>query len=457
MPLSAQPFLNTSGATLTVSPQTNAYILLRNKLAKGKENMNTVQDYIGGGHFGAAPVSEGRRVGVEIEIEGVREFHDGAYGPLPLTTESAHLWGKWWKIKTDGSLRNSGAEFMTQPLLLTQALDALEEFYGEWSKRPTWDGSIRCGIHVHVDCRDYTMDNFGALFTAYSLVEPALFDFVGKDREECIYCIPWYRAPNDADVLVKKVLAPKMNMQNFMPAVEGGSHINHRLSKYSALFWSPLAWYGTVEFRHAPTWGNQYYTRSWVKMCYSIVDYCSKRTEAQVWQEWKANKREFLYNLTGGYMPIHKEAIEAVDFWDIEERIERLHKVAVEDAWKPVMKETGLAKRKPRRTAVRAVKVPKVASPNPYGQLGNKPPGMSLAEWATHLSELGPLGQLSPPVTASGQELMYQAASDQYLWTSAPVPPPPPVPTPPQPSPSLDWLYDELDDPDEEILETESL
>ena len=333
-----------------------------------KSGVFTIQDYVGGGQFSAPPITDGRCVGVEIEIEGVREFLEGRLGDM-RSDRTVQL-GPYWQVKADGSLRNNGAEFITPPVQLAVAENVLKEFYGRCAKKPHWQGSARCGIHVHADCRDYGQANLVALYAAYSLVEPALFEYVGNSREECIYCIPWYRAPSDANFIAKEFLVTQMPLGDVLYHIENGFN-RVRLSKYSAFYWGPLSWYGTVEFRQAPTWMTIGETLPWVRACWSIVDYCSTRTEAQIWDEWRSSPRSFLQRLVGENIPISPGAINAVGFWDIEARIELLHKVAADDGWVPRMMETGIGKRKKRKKE----KVPKaVAASNIWDRFQFDPP-----------------------------------------------------------------------------------
>lgn len=176
-----------------------------------------------------------RRFGVEIEVEHCREWPQG--------------W--WWQITEDGSLRNNGMEFLSPPATLAQIHDGIDRFYAEGFDVYGWKSSKRTGIHLHMDTSTLTMDELGAFLTAYAALEPVLFNVLcGPDREENIYCVPWYRAKEQA-----------LYVQGLMRDYKAGGRevlLNAcaQACKYNALYIEPLRRYGTVEFRGAPTFDS---------------------------------------------------------------------------------------------------------------------------------------------------------------------------------------------------------
>jgi hypothetical protein len=305
---------------------------------------NTVGCVVGGGKFLAPPITKtGRLTGIEIEIEEVPELSAGDWG---LLQPGGHLqFDEHWDVKSDGSLRNDGAEFVSKPINISVAMQALDKFYDS-KVRHSWQPTVRCGYHVHVDVRDFTKESLLALFSAYSLVEPALFEFTGPDREECIYCIPWYRAPIDANFIARKLLS-SLNVAGVVHALGFGGE-KYQLSKYSAFYWAPVQWYGTVEFRQAPTWDNVELAKTWTRACWNIVQYCSDMTEHRIWEQWRRDPKGLLEELVGGTVPVSNQSLQNVGFWEIEERLERFRKTPVEEKWAPKMNELSLLKRRKR-------------------------------------------------------------------------------------------------------------
>ena len=176
--------------------------------------------------------------GIEIEVEDVLD--------TSWTNDTR------WRTKEDGSLRRGGCEFYTPPLTYTRAVEALTQFYAQ----PTGTFGPRCGIHVHLDMRTRTMQEVLTFATLYSIVEPALFEqYCGMEREECTYCVPWYRANEDAAKLYD--VTQRGDMHNTQ-MVLGGT------CKYSALNLASLTTFGTVEFRGAPTFEREEDMLAWL-------------------------------------------------------------------------------------------------------------------------------------------------------------------------------------------------
>lgn len=176
----------------------------------------------------------GRCVGIEIELENTM-----------LTLEDDPIsFGPMWSVKKDGSLRNWGAEFVSNVLRTREIDQAVVWLYQHLPI--TSQTHQRCGTHVHVDVRDFTMQQVKNLVGIYTLLEPIFYDFVGGDRESSIYCIPFYRAPSQLDLICK--------WENEWPNPHYRPWPNYTLCKYVGLYTGPCFSFGTVEFRMAPAW-----------------------------------------------------------------------------------------------------------------------------------------------------------------------------------------------------------
>ena len=201
----------------------------------------------------------GRRLGIEMEVE-----HYRTHTPDP---------NGLWNVKADNSLRNNGCEFYTTPILAEQVDAAAEYFYQQY-KRNKYESNGRTGMHVHVDCRDFNIDELMALATAYALIEPAFFAQVPDFREENIYCVPWYRADSDVTVLTNAYRDCNRRMLSFL-------EMSCATCKYGALYFEPLHRFGTVEFRHAPTWTTKADFKKWVMFCYNFVEWVKNHGSTQ--------------------------------------------------------------------------------------------------------------------------------------------------------------------------------
>jgi hypothetical protein len=244
-------------------------------------------------------------VGVEVEVENVY-------------STPASLKGSVWTVTTDNSLRNTGYEFVSRPIPYTTVGRHLADLYSGgrvWksSNYGPWQSTHRTGIHVHVDARDYTMDSIKAFIAAYCLVEPALFSFVGEEREECIYCVPWYRAKTD---LYKILGAQNLTLKQFLSMDEMMGV--HGLCKYGAIYLEPLARFGTIEFRHAPTWTSIETVADWVSFCASLVNYSEGKTASEVLSRWNSGQISFLREALGYSFPVPQDYMERVEKVDAD-------------------------------------------------------------------------------------------------------------------------------------------
>lgn len=210
-------------------------------------------------------VKSGQRYGIEVEAEGL---------PIPLVRELdwSVEYHRYWRTTEDGSLRNGGIEFVTRPLPRTSvppAIASLWRYFDEGRMR----ASVRTGVHIHCNCIGMTTDDVTRILLHYALLEPELFRFVGATREENIYCIPWYRALNEPENVGawmngRFVAAPRKTP-----------------CKYSALYAGPLTTFGTIEFRHAPTWASSQDMLRWFQIVQAL--YNTWTTDYDVLAKWE--------------------------------------------------------------------------------------------------------------------------------------------------------------------------
>ncbi len=162
----------------------------------------------------------GTKIGIEVEIEN-----------LEL---APHIPG--WRCIPDGSLRNSGVEYVfngplggsgaeRRLLNLEEGLQGLGSF------------GHRTSVHVHVDARDMLWSQVCDLVTLYAMVEPYLFTLCGKEREENIYSLSLYRGKQQISRLLDIFrIGPEMINESYW-------------EKYSAINLLSLRSMGSLEFR----------------------------------------------------------------------------------------------------------------------------------------------------------------------------------------------------------------
>lgn len=225
--------------------------------------MVTMKDVLHG-----KPVEQivGRRFGVEVEAErfSVDEFarlRDG----VPFESDALRNLAGTWRVTQDGSLRHNGVEFVSgvlRPEVVPEALSGLWRVFSDGLVRT----SVRAGIHIHVNSAHLTPEDYVAQLQNYVLLEPLLFQVAGETRAQNIYCVPWYLT-NDEMVRVRAVCEAALARKSL--PLRGALD---RTCKYSALYIGPTMTFGTVEFRHAPTWPRVRDVQRWYKLVSAVVD-----------------------------------------------------------------------------------------------------------------------------------------------------------------------------------------
>lgn len=192
-----------------------------------------------------------QRFGIELEYENVRR--------------DAGLRGTRWSAVRDGSLRNNGIEYVSEPLSFRDVGPSLTSVMGiaaGLGARVT----PRCGLHVHLNMRPYTVGQVLSLAVVYGLLEPSVFKRFAEGRELSPFCVPQY-----ANTLLVGHLQEDTR----------GARLHARLplrnvtatSKYAAVNYSSLRTFGTVEARHLRGTLDPREAREWVEFWKRLVDY----------------------------------------------------------------------------------------------------------------------------------------------------------------------------------------
>lgn len=186
-------------------------------------------------------------LGVEIEVEGV-EDRDA----IPTAVRT------FWNAETDNSLREGGVELVfSEPFVGNGVVEALDNFCA-WAKNSA-KVSSRTGLHVHMDVRDMTINEFKLLCTTYAICEAVLYKFVGDKRETNLFCLPWYSSDTELDKLTKA-------LNNHDSAI---MHIEN-IERYSGLNLAALRKFGSIEFRQLKTTFDFDRILLWVNMILSL-------------------------------------------------------------------------------------------------------------------------------------------------------------------------------------------
>lgn len=193
------------------------------------------------------PKKQSGEVGIEIEMEGER---------LPVRPPVG------WSATRDGSLRGESLEYvLTKPVTRANVvgrLTTLWDFFAECHS--TLAPSDRCGVHVHINCQNFTFKqvmNFGFL---YLVLEDLLVKWCGEDREGNLFAL---RA-KDAEYLVQALVDAQQ--------VGSFADLQSNLFRYASINFSSLGKYGSVEFRPLRTPDKPARIATWAEMLLAIKD-----------------------------------------------------------------------------------------------------------------------------------------------------------------------------------------
>lgn len=186
----------------------------------------------------------GQLVGIEVEVENAN-----------LTEQP----NKVWSIKDDGSLRNTGREFVTAPIPASMAPFALQNLLRTALSQECCFGP-RTSIHVHFNMITYDIEHIKDLVLFYAAFEPLFYRFIGRGRMKNIYCVPITEAGGLLYQLETGDLA----------------HTVQLWSKYTGLNLVTLSNYGTIEARHMHGTFDVEKVSIWIRVWCKLIDFVMK-------------------------------------------------------------------------------------------------------------------------------------------------------------------------------------
>jgi hypothetical protein len=158
----------------------------------------------------------------------------------------------------DGSLRNNGREYVSVPVKAKYLEVLLTDFFKSCQITDR-NYSDRTSTHIHVNVQDYTQDQLAALAMIYQVFERLLLNFVGEERANNIFCVPWCQANITT---------------NLAQVIKSGNYRNLRQwSKYTALNLLAVTQKGTVEYRHLYGTCDVKVILTWVNIISSMHEY----------------------------------------------------------------------------------------------------------------------------------------------------------------------------------------
>ncbi|MGL5460731.1 MAG: amidoligase family protein [Cetobacterium sp.] len=253
-------------------------------------------------------VNRGLKIGVEMEF--LSELSSNKIAQIltekgvPTKSESYnHNVSRTWKITTDSSVRGSmsyGLEIVSPILTDLEELKIVCETLSTLEK----DGEVKvdrsCGVHIHHDINDFTMDNIKNLFFLYSKYEEAIDNFMPKSRRESnnVFCKSVKNIigrVNSCETLedIKLNVCGANSMYSNASASRSGSRY-HKLNINSYIV------YGTVEFRQHAGSLNFEKISNWIMITLKMLETAQgkkvkARTEART-KKWLESDVHMYYD-----------------------------------------------------------------------------------------------------------------------------------------------------------------
>ena len=190
--------------------------------------------------------------GVELEIENIQDADALVYGIGGIN----HI--------EDGSLRNNGREFITQPMTFSVKQHVLSNFFGK-AGFTARNYSDRTSVHVHCNVQDLSPEELASVLLLYQVYEGLLYDFVGGERDKNIFCVPWSETQLSFSII------------NSLSSGDSAKIIGLKnWQKYTGLNLLPIFSQGTIEFRQMPGTADLQHILNWLNLIGSLFNYSRK-------------------------------------------------------------------------------------------------------------------------------------------------------------------------------------
>lgn len=220
---------------------------------------------------------ESEKVGIEVELE--------ASHPIPYAgVRKERLPKLSWSGYHDGSLRNFGAEFISDPLpyqkrgdVKAHCVDLMEFITKQMNAayKNSWKFEQDCprtSIHVHWNAKQYTPQQVYSCCTAWWLLENLMVKYCGDDREGNLFCLRIKDAEMIGYYVDREIRNPLYALQQY----------NKETVKYAALNLATLRSPGTLEVRCMRGLLNPNEISDWVDIVASIFMNAATMTPTEI-------------------------------------------------------------------------------------------------------------------------------------------------------------------------------
>lgn len=195
-------------------------------------------------------VDKSTYLGIEVEIENVQKYYQTS---------------PYWSQIEDGSLRNYGTEFVSLPIKAWRVEQALTVLFEDLNTDIEF--TERTSVHVHMNIRTLTLKQLESLIITYIVFEKVLFDFVGENRYNNIFCVPIVETTYGANL--KNLIKSKVLSFNWQ--------------KYTAMNAVPIWNKGTLEFRHLSGTKDIKRIITWINLLLSLKVFALQKSPEYIW------------------------------------------------------------------------------------------------------------------------------------------------------------------------------
>lgn len=216
---------------------------------------------------------------VEVSDKGLFESYYSSVPGVPIASTR------------DGSLPANGREYVVGPMAGTQFITGMNAALTKMHASGCRVADC-CGLHVHVDARDYSAFDVRRLVLLYSKLEDGFFKLVTPRRssEQCTYCkrlrhsninvskLQEARTSSEIRGALVKMLYPTSERESIRK-VKGDKY---QSARYCALNLHSWMHRGTVEFRHHHGCLQPERVTNWSLLCGWTVDLASRLSDRDV-------------------------------------------------------------------------------------------------------------------------------------------------------------------------------
>ena len=217
----------------------------------------THQDIFKNWNFSTPQQSEW--MGIEIEVENASEF-----------TGNFSCSDNLIMLKADGSLRNDGCEIISRAVDAKDLLATVGYTYTmlKACKKIMPNFSWRTSIHIHINVRELTQEEFLKFILIYLLFERGLFRYCDVKRRDGNFCVPLLECDGfvtDFFIELKRLLKSSSRKLDFKTLLK-------QWDKYAALGAFRIRDLGTLEFRHMPGTDDPVKIYGWVCLIHALCN-----------------------------------------------------------------------------------------------------------------------------------------------------------------------------------------